>query len=186
MFSVEEKAHYQRHFQLPEVGQAGQEKLKKSSVLCVGVGGLSSPVLLYLAAAGVGKIGLIDADIVDASNLQRQIIHGYNTLSQSKVESAKARLIDLNPWIEIEAHQCFFSTDNALELAKGYDLIIDGSDNFETRYLTNDVAFRLKIPNVYASIFRFEGQVSVFASHLGGPCYRCMLPVAPAAELAPT
>ena len=186
MFSTEEKEHYERHFQLPELGEAGQLKLKNSSVLVVGAGGLSSPVLLYLAAAGIGNIGIIDADKVEKSNLQRQIIHGYSDVGTPKVTSAEAKLKGINPWIQITKHPTRLSAENALKIASDYDVIVDGCDNFETRYITNDVSYRLGIPNVYASIYRFEGQISVFAPHLGGPCYRCMLPDPPAAELAPT
>lgn len=186
VFSNDEKAHYSRHFLLPDVGESGQEKLKRSAVLCIGTGGLGSPVALYLAAAGVGKIGVVDADLVEKSNLQRQIIHDTSSIGKSKTESAIKRLHEINPHIAIEGYDCFFTAENAEVITSGYDIIIDGSDNFPTRYVTNDIAFRLGIPNIYASIFRFEGQVSVFAPHLGGPCYRCMLPNPPAAELAPT
>ena len=186
MFSPEEKQRYSRHFLLPEVGEEGQKKLKQSAVLCIGTGGLGSPVILYLAAAGVGKIGIVDADSVDVTNLQRQILHGESFIGKSKLESATARLREINPHIIIECHETMFGVENAEEIAKGYDIIVDGSDNFPTRYLTNDIAFKLKIPNVYASIFRFEGQVSVFAPHLGGPCYRCMLPTPPDPATVPT
>ena len=186
MFSKEEKIRYSRHFQLPEVGELGQEKLKKSSVLCVGTGGLGSPAILYLAAAGVGRIGIVDADNVDITNLQRQILHGESFIGKPKVDSAMARLKEVNPHITVECHNTMLNAQNAETIATGYDLILDGSDNFPTRYLTNDVAYKLKIPNVYGSIFRFEGQVSVFAPHLGGPCYRCMLPTPPDPASAPT
>lgn len=186
MFSIEENAHYERHFQLPELGEAGQLKLKNSSVLVIGAGGLGSPVLLYLAAAGIGKIGIVDADKVENSNLQRQIIHGYSDVNTPKVRSAEEKIKEINPWIQVTTYPVKLNADNALKIATDYDIIVDGSDNFETRYITNDVAYKLCIPNVYASIYRFEGQVSVFAPHLGGACYRCMLPNPPAAELAPT
>lgn len=179
VLSNEEKARYARHFTLDQVGIEGQEKLKNSSVLCIGAGGLGSPSTLYLAAAGVGRIGIVDSDTVELSNLQRQILHGQSTLGMSKLDSAEARLTDTNPHVVIEKHACDFSAGNALEVARHYDLIIDGTDNFPTRYLSNDVSFFLKKPNIYASIFRFEGQLSVFAPHLGGPCYRCMLPQPP-------
>lgn len=179
MLSTEEKARYARHFSLSQVGLEGQEKLKKSSVLCIGAGGLGSPASLYLAAAGVGRIGIVDPDVVELSNLQRQILHGQSSLGLSKLESATARLHDINPHVVVETNNCHFTSENALEIAANYDIIIDGTDNFPTRYLSNDVAFLLKKPNVYASIFRFEGQLSVFAPHLGGPCYRCMLPQPP-------
>lgn len=175
----QESLRYQRHFSLPEVGTEGQEKLKAASVLCIGTGGLGSPIALYLAAAGVGKIGLVDDDKVEASNLQRQIIHGESWIGEPKLESAKQRLLETNPHAEIICHHARFTSKNAMEIAKDYDIIIDGTDNFPTRYLSNDVSFLLKKPNVYGSIFRFEGQVSVFAPHLGGPCYRCMLPQPP-------
>jgi len=175
----EEKKRYARHFTLPEVGSEGQEKLKGSSVLCIGAGGLGSPIALYLAAAGVGKIGIVDDDKVDESNLQRQIIHGEAWIGKSKLESAKARLLETNPYIEVATYNTRFTAANAVEIAQDYDVIIDGTDNFPTRYLSNDVSFLLKKPNVYGSIFRFEGQMTVFAPHLGGPCYRCMLPVPP-------
>lgn len=177
--SPEENLRYARHFSLPEVGTEGQKKLKNASVLCIGTGGLGSPIALYLAAAGVGKIGLVDDDNVEASNLQRQIIHGESWIGKPKLESAKQRLLETNPHIEVICHQARFTAKNAMEIAQGYDIIIDGTDNFPTRYLSNDVAFLLKKPNIYGSIFRFEGQVSVFAPHLEGPCYRCMLPQPP-------
>lgn len=179
MLSTEEKARYARHFSLSQVGVEGQEKLKNSSVLCIGAGGLGSPSSLYLAAAGVGRIGIVDPDVVEISNLQRQILHGQSTLGKSKLASAEARLGEINPHVQLEKHDCAFTSANAMEIASQYDVIIDGTDNFPTRYLSNDVAFLLKKPNVYASIFRFEGQLSVFAPHLGGPCYRCMLPQPP-------
>ncbi|MBK1830882.1 molybdopterin-synthase adenylyltransferase MoeB [Verrucomicrobiaceae bacterium R5-34] len=179
MLSTEEKARYARHFTLSQVGLEGQQKLKDSSVLCIGAGGLGSPAALYLAAAGVGRIGLVDADVVELSNLQRQILHGQSTLGMSKLESATTRLSDINPHVQVEQHPVNFTAENAMEIAKDYDIILDGTDNFPTRYLSNDVSVLLKKPNIYASIFRFEGQLSVFAPHLGGPCYRCMLPQPP-------
>ncbi len=186
MLSQEEQARYARHFSLHQVGVAGQEKLKKSAVLCIGAGGLGSPSCLYLAAAGVGRIGIVDPDTVEVSNLQRQILHGQSNIGASKLESATSRLAEINPHVTIEQHACRFSAANAVDIASQYDLIIDGTDNFPTRYLSNDVAYFLKKPNVYASIFRFEGQLSVFAPHLGGPCYRCMLPEPPAADSVPS
>lgn len=179
MLTPADRLRYSRHFLLPEVGEAGQLTLKSSSVLLIGTGGLGSPSALYLAAAGVGRIGLIDADHVESSNLQRQIIHGESWIGRPKLESAKARLTEINSMIEITCHEGYFSSDNAMEIAKDYDIIIDGTDNFPTRYLSNDTAYFLGIPNIYGSIFRFEGQLSVFAPHLGGPCYRCMLPNPP-------
>ncbi|GAA5494022.1 putative adenylyltransferase/sulfurtransferase MoeZ [Rubritalea halochordaticola] len=174
-----EKQRYARHFTLPEVGEEGQLKLKEASVLCIGTGGLGSPAALYLAAAGVGRIGLVDSDHVESSNLQRQILHGESWIGKPKLESAAHRLHETNPHIEIELHEARFTAQNARQIAESYDIIIDGTDNFPTRYLSNDLAFFLKKPNIYGSIFRFEGQISVFAPHLGGPCYRCMLPEPP-------
>jgi len=184
--SPDEHARYARHFSLSQVGIEGQKKLKNSSVLCIGAGGLGSPSALYLAAAGVGRIGIVDPDVVEISNLQRQILHGQSTLGMSKLESAEQRLQDINPHVQVEKHACRFTAGNALKIASDYDVIIDGTDNFPTRYLSNDVSFLLKKPNVYASIFRFEGQLSVFAPHLGGPCYRCMLPQPPDPESVPS
>ena len=186
MLSQEEQSRYARHFSLQQVGVAGQEKLKNSSVLCIGAGGLGSPSCLYLAAAGIGRIGIVDPDTVELSNLQRQILHGQSSLGLSKLESATARLREINPHVKVEQHPCRFNAGNAMEIASQYDVIIDGTDNFATRYLSNDVSFFLKKPNVYASIFRFEGQLSVFAPHLGGPCYRCMLPEPPDAGSVPS
>ena len=179
MLSKEELDRYARHFSLSQVGIAGQEKLKQSSVLCIGAGGLGSPSCLYLAAAGVGRIGIVDPDKVELSNLQRQILHGQSNLGESKLKSAASRIAEINPHVNVEQHECHFHADNATDIAADYDIIIDGTDNFPTRYLSNDVSFFLKKPNIYASIFRFEGQLSVFAPHLGGPCYRCMLPEPP-------
>ncbi|BDS05211.1 molybdenum cofactor biosynthesis protein MoeB [Oceaniferula spumae] len=179
MLSKEEKARYARHFSLSQVGEEGQQRLKDSSVLCIGAGGLGSPATLYLAAAGVGRLGLVDSDVVELSNLQRQILHGQSTLGESKLDSAEARLKEINPHVRVDKYPVNFTAENAMEIAKDYDVIIDGTDNFPTRYLSNDVAVLLKKPNIYASIFRFEGQLSVFAPHLGGPCYRCMLPQPP-------
>jgi adenylyltransferase/sulfurtransferase len=181
----EEIRRYSRHLLIPEVGLEGQKKLKSSSVLVVGTGGLGSPVAMYLAAAGVGRIGLVDYDVVDFSNLQRQVIHGTAGLDTLKVDSAKARLLDINPEIEITTYNVLFTSENALEIAEGYDLIIDGTDNFPTRYLVNDVCVMLGIPNVYGSIFRFEGQVSVFDGS-DGPCYRCIFPEPPPPGLVPS
>lgn len=186
MLSQEEQSRYARHFSLQQVGVAGQEKLKNSSVLCIGAGGLGSPSCLYLAAAGIGRIGIVDPDTVELSNLQRQILHGQSSLGLSKLESANTRLREINPHVKVDQHPCRFNAGNAMEIASQYDVIIDGTDNFATRYLSNDVSFFLKKPNVYASIFRFEGQLSVFAPHLGGPCYRCMLPEPPDAGSVPS
>ena len=186
MLSQEEQSRYARHFSLQQVGVAGQEKLKNSSVLCIGAGGLGSPSCLYLAAAGIGRIGIVDPDTVELSNLQRQILHGQSSLGLSKLESANTRLREINPHVKVDQHPCRFNAGNAMEIASQYDVIIDGTDNFATRYLSNDVSFFLKKPNVYASIFRFEGQLSVFGPHLGGPCYRCMLPEPPDAGSVPS
>jgi molybdopterin/thiamine biosynthesis adenylyltransferase/rhodanese-related sulfurtransferase len=183
--SHEEIKRYSRHLLIPEVGLDGQKKLKQSSILIIGTGGLGSPVAMYLAAAGVGRLGLVDYDVVDYSNLQRQVIHGSSTLGILKVDSAKQRLWDINPDIEISTYNEVFTSDNAMEIAKGYDLIIDGTDNFPTRYLVNDVCVMLGIPNVYGSIFRFDGQVSVFDAE-DGPCYRCIFPEPPPPGLVPS
>jgi len=184
-FSQREKERYARHFSLADVGESGQAKLKAASVLCIGAGGLGSPVLLYLAAAGVGRIGIVDADVVERSNLQRQILHGESGLGRSKWAVARERLLDLNPDIEVEGFDERFGAANALRLLEGYDLVVDGTDNFPTRYLSNDAAYFAGKPNVYASILRFAGQVSVFAPHLGGPCYRCLLPDPPSPGVVP-
>ncbi|MEX2144577.1 MAG: molybdopterin-synthase adenylyltransferase MoeB [Anaerolineales bacterium] len=181
----EEVLRYSRHLLIPEVGLDGQKKLKGSAVLVIGTGGLGSPIAMYLAAAGVGRIGLVDYDVVDFSNLQRQIIHGTAQLDRLKVDSARERLLDLNPFIQVEVYNEAFTSDNALPIAKGYDLIIDGTDNFPTRYLVNDVCVKLGIPNVYGSIFRFDGQVSVFDASQG-PCYRCLYPEPPPPGLVPS
>ncbi|MDP1714247.1 MAG: molybdopterin-synthase adenylyltransferase MoeB [Anaerolineales bacterium] len=181
----EEILRYSRHLLIPEVGLEGQRKLKNSSALIVGTGGLGSPVSLYLAAAGVGRIGLVDYDVVDSSNLQRQIIHGTSTIGKLKVDSAKTKLLDLNPDIQVEVYNEPFTSENALRIAQEYDIILDGTDNFPTRYLTNDVAVFLGKPNVYASIFRFDGQVSVFYAK-EGPCYRCLFPEPPPPGLVPS
>ena len=164
---------------MPEVGAEGQARLKGARVLCIGAGGLGSPAALYLAAAGVGKIGLIDFDDVDLSNLQRQILHGTKDVGRHKLESARDRLHDLNPNVQVELHNCRFRSDNALDLVAQYDVVVDGCDNFPTRYLSNDVCVWARKPNVYGSVFRFEGQSTVFAPHLGGPCYRCLFPEPP-------
>ena len=181
----EEIGRYSRHLILPNVGMEGQRKLKGSSVLCVGTGGLGSPLALYLAAAGVGRIGLVDFDVVDASNLQRQIIHGTAWVGKSKVESAKARIADLNPNVQVDVYEEPLSSDNALRILEPYDVVVDGTDNFPTRYLVNDACVLLGKPNVYGSIFRFEGQASVF-NHEGGPCYRCLYEEPPPPGLVPS
>lgn len=177
--SAQEILRYSRHLLIPEVGLEGQRKLKASSVLVIGTGGLGSPVAMYLAAAGVGRIGLVDFDVVEFSNLQRQIIHGSGQLGALKVDSARARLLDINPEIEVAIYNEPFTTQNALRIAEGYDLIVDGTDNFPTRYLINDVCVKLGIANIYGSIYRFDGQVSVFAAGDDSPCYRCLFPEPP-------
>jgi molybdopterin/thiamine biosynthesis adenylyltransferase/rhodanese-related sulfurtransferase len=181
----EEILRYSRHLLIPEVGLDGQRKLKASSALVIGTGGLGSPVALYLAAAGIGRIGLVDYDVVDSSNLQRQVIHGTATVGKLKVESARERMLDLNPDIEVEVYNEPFTSENALRIAGDYDILLDGTDNFPTRYLTNDVAVFLGKPNVYASIFRFDGQASVFYAK-EGPCYRCLFPEPPPPGLVPS
>lgn len=184
--SKAERLRYSRHLLIPAVGEAGQLRLKGSSVLLIGTGALGSPSALYLAAAGVGRIGLVDADTVDFSNLQRQILHGESWVGKPKLESAAARLKEVNPHISVEMHPVRFTPENAMEIAASYDMIVDGSDNFPTRFLTNDTAFLLKKPLVYGAIHRFEGQAGVFAPHLGGPCYRCLLPTSPAPGSVPS
>ena len=181
----EEILRYSRHLLIPEVGLEGQRKLKAASILVIGTGGLGSPVALYLAAAGVGRIGLVDYDVVDFSNLQRQVIHGTSTIDLLKVESARQRMLDLNPAIQVDVYDEPFTSANAMRIAEHYDIIIDGTDNFPTRYLTNDLCVLLGKPNVYGSIFRFDGQASVFdARH--GPCYRCLFPEPPPPGLVPS
>jgi sulfur-carrier protein adenylyltransferase/sulfurtransferase len=183
--SKEEMARYSRHIIMPEVTIEGQRRLKRSSVLLIGAGGLGSPAALYLAAAGVGRIGIVDFDVVDESNLQRQILHDTSWVGKPKLESARARLSALNPHIRVETHAAAFTRDNALAIMQGYDVVVDGTDNFETRYLTNDACYFLKKPNVYGSIFRFEGQASVFWPDRG-PCYRCLYPEPPPPGLVPS
>ena len=184
--SSAERLRYSRHLLIPAVGEAGQLRLKNASVLLIGTGALGSPAALYLAAAGVGRLGLVDADVVDASNLQRQILHGESWIGKSKLESAAARLHEVNPHVKVELHPVRFAPENALAIAKSYDILVDGSDNFPTRFLTNDTAFFLKKTLIYGAIHRFEGQTGVFAPHLGGPCYRCLLPIMPAAGSVPS
>jgi molybdopterin/thiamine biosynthesis adenylyltransferase/rhodanese-related sulfurtransferase len=181
----EELVRYSRHILLPQVGEEGQRALKRSRVLLVGAGGLGSPVALYLAAAGVGTLGLVDFDIVDLSNLQRQILHGSAGVGSSKIDSARDRLVDINPNVSIEPYRTRLTSENALEIARGYDLIVDGTDNFATRYLVNDTSVLLGIPNVYGSVYRFEGQASVFGAS-GGPCYRCLFRDPPPPDLVPS
>jgi adenylyltransferase/sulfurtransferase len=183
--NAEEIKRYSRHLIMPEVGVDGQKKLKAGSVLCIGAGGLGSPAAMYLAAAGVGRIGIVDFDVVDFSNLQRQLLHGTSSVGRSKLDSAKDRLRDLNPHIEIDTYETTVSSDNALDLFKPYDVILDGTDNFPTRYLVNDACVLAGKPNAYGSIFRFEGQASVFATK-DGPCYRCLYPEPPPPGLVPS
>jgi molybdopterin/thiamine biosynthesis adenylyltransferase/rhodanese-related sulfurtransferase len=182
----DEIRRYSRHLILPEVGLAGQKKICSTSVLCIGAGGLGSPIAMYLAAAGVGKIGIVDFDTVDFSNLQRQIIHGTADVGRPKAESARDTINRINPGVEVVIHNTRISSENALEIIAKYDIVVDGTDNFPTRYLTNDACVLLKKPNVYGSIFRFEGQASVFAPHLGGPCYRCLYPEPPPPGMVPS
>ena len=184
--SPAEILRYSRHLLIPQVGEEGQLRLKNASVLLVGTGALGSPAAMYLAAAGVGRLGLVDADSVDASNLQRQILHGESWVGKPKLESAAARLREVNPHVRLEPHPVRFTPENAMQLAATYDIIIDGSDNFPTRFLTNDTAYFQRKPLVYGAIHRFEGQTSVFAPHLGGPCYRCLLPAMPAPGSVPS
>lgn len=185
-FSADELQRYSRHLRIPEVGLAGQARLRGGSVLLIGCGGLGSPAALYLAAAGVGRIGIVDPDVVELSNLQRQVVHGESWVGRPKLESAAERLREVNPWVVVEGHRERFTAANALRIAGGYDVLVDGSDNFPTRFLTNDTAFFLQKPLVYGAIQRFDGQLAVFAPHLGGPCYRCMLPVMPPAGAVPS
>jgi adenylyltransferase/sulfurtransferase len=182
----DEIRRYSRHLILPEVGLAGQKRIKATSVLCIGAGGLGSPIAMYLAAAGIGKIGIVDFDTVDYSNLQRQILHTDADVGRSKAESAKETIQGINPHCEVVIHNTRISSENALDLLRPYDIVVDGTDNFPTRYLTNDACVLLKKPNVYGSIFRFEGQASVFAPHLGGPCYRCLYPEPPPPGMVPS
>ena len=181
----EEVARYSRHLIMPEVGMDGQLRLKAASVLCIGAGGLGSPVAMYLAAAGVGRIGIVDFDVVDYSNLQRQIIHGTPDVGRTKLESARDSLAAINPEVHIETHDLALSSGNALDVFRDYDVIVDGTDNFPTRYLVNDACVLLGKPNCYGSIFRFEGQASVFGAP-GGPCYRCLYPEPPPPGLVPS
>jgi molybdopterin/thiamine biosynthesis adenylyltransferase/rhodanese-related sulfurtransferase len=186
MFSRDESHRYARQMALPEFGPAGQDKLRASRVLLIGAGGLGSPAAIYLAAAGVGTLGIVDPDEVELSNLHRQILHGTADTGRPKVDSARDTLAATNPHVWIETFRERFTSANALDLARGWDVVVDGSDNFSTRYASNDACVALGIPNVYGSVWRFEGQVSVFAPHLGGPCYRCLNPHAPPAGSVPS
>src|SRR5881409_245307 len=181
----DELRRYSRHLLLPEVGLAGQKKICSTSVLCIGAGGLGSPIAMYLAAAGIGKLGLVDFDTVDFSNLQRQILHGTPDVGRPKLESARTRLHALNPNVQIDTYETALSSENALKLFEPYDVIVDGTDNFPTRYLVNDACVLTGRPNAYGSIFRFEGQASVFATK-EGPCYRCLYPEPPPPGLVPS
>ena len=181
----QEYERYSRHLILPEVGLEGQKRLKAASVLCIGTGGLGSPLLLYLAAAGVGRIGIVDFDIVDHSNLQRQVIHGTSWVGKPKIESAKNRILEINPFCQVDLYETRVSSENAIDIATPYDIIIDGTDNFPTRYLMNDVCVLLNKPNVYGSIFRFEGQATVF-NYEGGPNYRDLYPEPPPPGMVPS
>ncbi|MGI0489324.1 molybdopterin-synthase adenylyltransferase MoeB [Pantanalinema rosaneae CENA516] len=181
----EEYERYSRHLILPEVGLDGQKRLKAASVLCIGTGGLGSPLLLYLAAAGIGRIGIVDFDVVDHSNLQRQVIHGTSWVGKPKIESGKNRILEINPYCQVDLYETRLSSENALDIVKDYDVVVDGTDNFPTRYLVNDACVLLNKPNVYGSIFRFEGQATVF-NYEGGPNYRDLYPEPPPPGLVPS
>ena len=183
--TVDEVRRYSRHLIIPEIGMTGQKRLKNARVLCVGAGGLGSPALLYLAAAGVGTLGVIDFDVVDESNLQRQIIHGQSDIGKLKAESARESIAETNPYVNVQVHTEALSNDNVLELFSGYDLIVDGTDNFATRYMVNDACVLLGKPYVWGSIFRFDGQASVFWAEYG-PCYRCLYPDPPPPGMVPS
>ncbi len=185
-FSNDEIARYSRHLIMPEVTLEGQKRIKAASVLCIGTGGLGSPIALYLAAAGIGRMGLVDGDTVDFSNLQRQILHGTKDVGRKKLNSARDRIREINPNVQVDLYDTFFTASNAAEIVAPYDIVIDGTDNFPTRYLSNDICVFQKKPNVYGSIFRFDGQCTVFAPHLGGPCYRCMFPEPPPPGMVPS
>ncbi len=183
--SKDEILRYSRHLIMPEVGMEGQLKLKQAKVLCIGAGGLGAPLILYLAAAGVGKLGIVDFDAVDFTNLQRQVIHGTSDVGRPKIDSARDTIHDINPNVEVVAHETRLTSDNALDIFRDYDIVADGTDNFPTRYLVNDACVLLGKPNVYGSIFRFEGQASVFYAK-EGPCYRCLYPEPPPPGLVPS
>ena len=183
--SKDEILRYSRHLIMPEVGMDGQLKLKQAKVLTIGAGGLGAPLGLYLAAAGVGKLGIVDFDVVDYTNLQRQVIHGTSDVGRAKLESARDRIYEINPNVDVDTYETRLTSDNALQIFKGYDIIVDGTDNFPTRYLVNDACVLLGKPNVYGSIFRFEGQASVFYAQ-EGPCYRCLYPEPPPPGLVPS
>jgi molybdopterin/thiamine biosynthesis adenylyltransferase/rhodanese-related sulfurtransferase len=183
--SKDEILRYSRHLIMPEVGMEGQLKLKQASVLLVGTGGLGAPLALYLTAAGIGRIGLVDFDVVDYTNLQRQVIHGTKDVGRPKIDSAIESMRDINPFVQLDRHEVALTSENAFEILKDYDYVVDGTDNFPTRYLVNDACVLLKKPNVYGSIFRFEGQATIFA-YPGGPCYRCLYPEPPPPGLVPS
>ncbi|HZY07557.1 MAG TPA: molybdopterin-synthase adenylyltransferase MoeB, partial [Ilumatobacteraceae bacterium] len=183
--NAEEIKRYSRHLIMPEVGMDGQRRIKQGGVLCIGAGGLGSPAAMYLAAAGVGRIGIVDFDVVDYSNLQRQLLHTTADVGRTKLESARNKINALNPHVQVDTYEEALSSDNAMRLFKGYDVILDGTDNFPTRYLVNDACVLMGIPNAYGSIFRFEGQASVFAAK-DGPCYRCLYPEPPPPGLVPS
>jgi molybdopterin/thiamine biosynthesis adenylyltransferase/rhodanese-related sulfurtransferase len=184
--STDELSRYARHLAIPEFGIEGQRRLKGARVLCIGAGGLGSPITMYLAAAGIGGLGLVDPDVVEITNLQRQILFGQKDLGRKKLDAARERLQDTNPNVDVQVYPELFTAANAMRIAADYDVIIDGTDNFPTRYLSNDVAVWLRKPNVYGSILRFDGQVGVFAPHLGAPCYRCMCPQPPPPGMVPS
>jgi molybdopterin/thiamine biosynthesis adenylyltransferase/rhodanese-related sulfurtransferase/molybdopterin converting factor small subunit len=183
--SKDEILRYSRHLIMPEVGMEGQLKLKSAKVALIGTGGLGAPLGMYLAAAGIGRIGLVDFDVVDFTNLQRQVIHGTKDVGKKKLDSAAETMLDINPYVEIDRHETALTSENALDILKGYDIVVDGTDNFPTRYLVNDACVLLGKPNVYGSIFRFEGQATIFA-YPGGPCYRCLYPEPPPPGLVPS
>jgi adenylyltransferase/sulfurtransferase len=186
MLSREEVLRYSRQLNLQEVGEEGQRRLKEASVLCIGAGGLGSPAALYLAATGVGTLGIVDDDVVDLTNIHRQLLHGTSDVGRKKVESARERLHGINPKVELNIHSTRLGAANAIDLIGAYDVIVDGSDNLPTRYLSSDVCVWQKKPNIYGSVHQFEGQLSVFAPHLGGPCYRCLFPDPPPADAIPS
>jgi molybdopterin/thiamine biosynthesis adenylyltransferase/rhodanese-related sulfurtransferase len=186
MLSREEVLRYSRQLNLQEVGEEGQRRLKNASVLCIGAGGLGSPAALYLAATGVGTLGIVDDDVVDLTNIHRQLLHGTSDVGRKKVESARERLHGINPKVELNIHSTRLRAANAIDLIGAYDVIVDGSDNLPTRYLSSDVCVWQKKPNIYGSVHQFEGQLSVFAPHLGGPCYRCLFPDPPPADAIPS
>ena len=185
VLNPEQRNRYHRHLLLPEIGEAGQQRLLESKILLLGAGGLGSPAALYLAAAGVGTLGIVDMDVVDASNLQRQILHNVDRIGERKVDSAKKTLTQLNPDVDVVTYDVRLGADNVLDIIEGYDVVVDGTDNFPTRYLLNDASLLARVPVVHGSIFRFEGQVTVFKPY-AGPCYRCLLPEPPPPELAPS